>query len=56
MSKSSLYQKLVIGALGTISKFLEKHLSEFNMEVNISQMQAAVLRNIAITIKNVLEF
>ena len=56
MSKSSLYQKLVIGALGTISKFLEKHLNEFNLEVNISQMQAAVLRNIAITIKNVLEF
>ena len=34
---------VVIGALGTILKFLGKHLSELNMEVNISQMQTTVV-------------
>ena len=33
--------RIVIGALGTIPKSLEKHLNELNVEVNISQMQTS---------------
>ena len=46
---------IVIGALGTIPKSLEKHLSALNVEVNISQMQR-VLLNSARIIRKVLEF
>ena len=47
---------VVIGALGTIPKSLEKHLNELNLEVNISQMQTTVLLNSARIISKVLEF
>ena len=47
---------IVIGALGTIPKSLEKHLNELNANVNISQMQTiGLLKSARITMK-VLEF
>ena len=47
---------IVIGALGTIPKSLEKHLNELNAKVNISQMQTiGLLKSARITMK-VLEF
>ena len=44
---------IVIGALGTIPKSLEKHLKELNVEVNISQMQTTVLLNSARIVRKV---
>ena len=46
---------IVVGALGTIPKSLEKHLNEGNVEVNISQMQTTVLLNNARIFRKVLE-
>ena len=47
---------IVIGALGTIPRSLEKHLNELNAKVNISQMQTiGLLKSARITMK-VLEF
>ena len=44
---------IVIGALGTIPKSLEKHLNELNAKVNISQMQTiGLLKSARITIKS----
>ena len=47
---------IVIGALGTTTKSLEKHLNELNAEVKISQMQTIVLLNSARIIRKVQEF
>ena len=47
---------IVIGALGTIPKSLEKHVSELNVEVIISQIQTTVLFYNARIIRKVLEF
>ena len=47
---------IVIGALGTIPKSLEKHLNDLNVEVNISQMLTSVLLNSASIIRKVLGF
>ena len=47
---------IVIGALGTIPKSLEKHLNELNVEVNISQWQTTVLLNSGRIVRKVLEF
>ena len=47
---------IVVGAPGTIPKSLEKHLSEGNVEVNISQMQTTVLLNNPRIFRKVLEF
>ena len=47
---------IVIGALGTTPKSLEKHLNELNDEVSISQMRTTVLLNSARIIRKVLEF
>ena len=45
-----------MGSLGTIPKSLEKHVSELNVEVIISQIQTTVLFYNARIIRKVLEF
>ena len=47
---------IVIGALGTIPRSLEKHVDKLNAEVNISQMQIIVLLSSARIIRKVLWF
>ena len=47
---------IVIGALGTIPKSLEKHHNDLNVEVNISQMLTTVLLNSTSIIRKVLGF
>ena len=47
---------VVIGALGTIPKSLEKHRNELNVEINISQMQTTILLNSARITRKVLKF
>ena len=52
----TLIVPIVIGALETIPKSLEKHPNELNLQVNISQMQTTVLLNNAKIIRKVMEF
>ena len=47
---------IVIGALGSNPKSLEKHFNELNVEVNTSQMQTTLLLNSGRIIRKVLEF
>ena len=47
---------IVIGALGSNPKSLEKHFNELNVEVNISKMRTTLLLNSGRIIRKVLEF